>query len=282
MIPTAYEPATSTVDHGTTRDGLIQMRRRWRPAGAACGAVLLLHGIAEHGGRYEHVGRRLADAGFEVVACDHRGYGRSGGRRGHVDSWSQFSDDLEDQLAEVRSLGLPTIILAHSMGGLIAVRYLVDGRPGPDLLVLSGPALGAEIPMHLRLVAPVMSRLMPTFEIKEDGDPALLSKDDRVGEVFYADPYRVPYPTARLGSELMKAIAEAREGIDAITMPTLVLHGGDDRLVPTTASEILEALPNVERRVYGDLRHEIFNEAEGLEIVDEVITWINEQLLVLS
>ena len=226
--------------------------------------------------------KQLNSFGCHVLIFDYRGYGRSGGRRGHIDNWSQFSDDLEDQFAEVRSLGLPTVILAHSMGGLIAVRYLVDGRPEPDLLVLSGPALGAEVPIHLRLAAPVVSRLLPTFEIKEDGDPALLSKDDRVGEVFYADPYRVPYPTARLGSELMKAIAEARDGIDKITMPTLVLHGGDDRLVPTSASEILEARPNVERRVIGDLRHEIFNEAEGLDIVDEVIAWIDAQLLAIS
>ncbi len=160
MTPTAYEPVTSTTDHGTTRDGLIQMRRRWKPTGGARVAVLLLHGIAEHSGRYEHVGRRLADAGFDVVAYDHRGYGRSGGRRGHVDSWSEFSDDIEDQLAEVRALGLPTVVLAHSMGGLMATRYLVDERPEPDLLVLSGPAMGVDVPVHLRLAAPVVSRLL--------------------------------------------------------------------------------------------------------------------------
>ncbi len=278
MTPTAYQPVTSVVDHGTTRDGLIQLRRRWQPTDDAHAAVLLLHGIAEHSGRYEHVGRRLAEAGFDVIAYDHRGYGRSGGRRGHVDSWSQFSDDLEDQLAEIRTLGLPTVVIAHSMGGLIAVRYLIDERPAPDLLVLSGPALGAEIPRHLRIAAPIISRLLPHFEIKEDGDPSLLSKDDRVGAEFYADPYRVPYPTARLGRELMNAIDEAREGIDKITVPTLVLHGGDDRLVPTAASEILETRPNVERRVLGELRHEIFNEAEGLDIVDDVVSWINQHL----
>ncbi len=103
-----------------------------------------------------------------------------------------------------------------------------------------------------------------------------------MGEVFYADPHRVPFPTARLGSELMKAIDDSRDGIARVGVPTLVLHGGDDRLVPTASTEIFETLPNVERRVYGDLRHEIFNEAEGLEIVDEVIEWIDDQLLRLA
>lgn len=277
--PTAYEPVTSTTDHGTTRDGLVQMRRRWQPDGDARAAVLLLHGIAEHGGRYEHVGRRMADAGFDVVAIDHRGFGQSGGRRGHVDRWSQFTDDVEDQLAEVRSLGLPTVLLGHSMGGLMASRYCVDThRPQPDLLVLSGPALEAEIKPHLRIAAPLIGRLMPTLEIKEDGDPSLLSNDPAVGDVFYADPYRVPYPTARLGLELMGAMREAHDKIADITIPILVMHGGDDRLVPPSASAVLETLPNAERILYDGLRHEIFNEAQGLEIVDSMIAWINRQL----
>ena len=255
------------------------MRRRWQPTGDARASVLLLHGIAEHGGRYEHVGRRLADAGFDVVAIDHRGYGQSGGRRGHVDRWSQFSDDVEDQLTEVRALGLPTILLGHSMGGLMATRYCVDtDRLQPDLLVLSAPALEAEIKPHLRFAAPLIGRIAPTLEIKEDGDPSFLAKDPRVGEVFYADPYRVPFPTARLGMELMRAMDEARADITNITIPILVLHGTDDRLVPDSASEIFETLPNAERILYDGLRHELFNEAEGPEIIDTAIDWINRQL----
>lgn len=278
MTTTAYEPVTSTFDYGTTRDGLVQLRRRWSPTGDPHAAVLLLHGIAEHSGRYEHVGRRLADHGFEVVAIDHRGYGRSGGRRGHVDRWSDFLDDVEDQLALVRQLGLPTALIGHSMGGLIASRYAIDGRPNPDVLVLSAPALGADIARHLRVAAPLMSRILPNFVIKDPGDPSLLSKDDQVGEVFYADPYRVPFPTARLGSELMIAIEETRERIPALDLPTLVMHGTDDRLVPTASSEIFESIPGVERRLYETLRHEVFNEAEGLDIVDDVASWVSANL----
>lgn len=276
--PSAYEPVTSTVDHGTTRDGLVQLRRRWRPDADAKAAVLLLHGIAEHSGRYEHVGRRMADRGYDVVAIDHRGYGRSGGRRGHCDRWSQFTDDVEDHMRELQALGLPIVLLGHSMGGLMATRYVIDERIPPDVLVLSGPALGAEIPTHLRVAAPLIGRILPTVEIKEDGDPSLLASEPEVGEVFYADPYRVPYPTARLGWELMKTIDEARAGIARVTMPTLVQHGGDDGLVPAAASEIFETLPNAERIVYPGLRHEIYNEPDRLAIIDEMIAWVDARL----
>ncbi len=185
---------------------------------------------------------------------------------------------MQDQLSEVRKLGLPTVLLGHSLGGLMATRYVVDDRPQPDLLVLSGPALGAEIPLHLRLAAPLLGRLVPRLEIKDEGDPALLSSDPKVGELFYADPLRVPNPTARMGLEILRAISQARAGIERVTMPTLVLHGGDDRLVPPEASEIFETLPNVERIVYPGLRHEVFNEPSGPEVIDRVITWINTHL----
>ncbi|RMH87246.1 MAG: alpha/beta hydrolase [Actinomyces sp.] len=275
---TATPDITPEIDYGVTRDGLLQLRRRWRPATPARAAVLVLHGIAEHSGRYEHVGGRLAAHGFDVVAIDQRGYGRSGGRRGHVDSWDQFLDDVEDQMAQVRSLDLPVVLLGHSMGGLIATSYVTDERPAPDLLVLSGPALGADVPWHLRVAAPLLGTLWPTLVIRDEGDPSVLATDPAVGERFYADPLRVPYPTARLGRELLRAIAKARSRIDRVTMPTLVVHGGDDTLVPTEASAILEDLPNVTRRVYPGLRHEVFNEPVGLDIVDEVAAWIDERL----
>ena len=273
------------IDHGTTRDGLIQLRRRWRPTGEARAAVLLLHGIAEHSGRYEHVGTMFADVGFDTVAIDHRGYGESGGIRGHVDDFSQFLDDVEDQLAEVRTLGLPTVMYGHSMGGLIASAYCVDGRPLPDLLVLSGPALGYDMNSREKVLSaliPVLRRVAATAEVRQPSDPSLLSTDPTVGEVFYADPLRVPYPTISLGAGLKDAMARTRDRIDRLSIPTVCFHGGDDRLVPTDASSVLEGLPGVERHVLDGLRHEIHNEPSWPEVLDLVIDWIDRQLAELD
>ncbi len=269
---------TAIIDHGTTRDGLVQLRRRWQPAATPRAAVLLLHGIAEHSGRYEEVGNQLAEAGMAVVGIDHRGYGETGGRRGHVDNWAQFLDDVQDQLAEVRTMDLPTIMIGHSMGGLMALSYCVDDRPLPDILVLSGPALGTDTSPFLRMIAPILGRLVPHMLIKDDGDPSVLSTDPSVGEKFYADPLRVPYPTASLGRALLGAIDSARARVDRLSIPTLVMHGGDDLLVPTESSEILEGLPDVKRIVYPGLRHEIFNEPTGPEVLAEAIDWIDDQL----
>jgi len=268
-------------DHGTTRDGLIQFRRRWRPVGPSRAAILLLHGIREHTGRYEHVGDHLAEAGFDVVGIDHRGHGQSGGRRAHVDDWKEFLDDVEDQLAELRTLELPVVMLGHSMGGLMAVSYCLDGRPLPDLAVVSGPALGVEMSRQQRLfgmVGPLVRRLSPAFEIREEFDPAVFASDISVGERFRDDPLRVELITVGIAMELLDALEDANRKLDSLEVPTLCLHGSNDKLVPVGSSEPLATVAGADRIVYDGLGHEIFNESSGPEIVDEAIRWIDARL----
>ncbi len=269
------------IDHGTTRDGLIQFRRRWTPAGPARASVLLLHGISEHTGRYEHVGDRLAEAGLEVVGIDHRGYGQSGGRRAHIHRWSDFLDDVEDQLEEVRSLGLPTVMFGHSMGGLITLSYCLDGRPVPDLAVVSGPALGVDLTSKQRVfqvVGPVVRRVSPTLEIREEFDPTVFASDISVGEKFRDDPLRPDFVTVGAAMELLGALEEANQRLASLEVPTLCMHGSEDKLVPAWSSEPLASVAGMDRIVYDGLGHEIFNEPNGLEIVDEAIGWIDAHL----
>src|SRR5439155_5915515 len=128
-----------------TRDGLTLRTYRWPTPGAPRAHLLLVHGIAEHAGRYEHVGAHLAAAGIETHSFDQRGFGGSGGHRAYVDRWSQYHDDLEIRLAEVRAAagGLPVVLYCHSMGGLVARGYVLSApaRPLPALLVLSARAI---------------------------------------------------------------------------------------------------------------------------------------------
>ena len=159
-----------------SRRGVGQFRREWEAVDPHA-SVLILHGIAEHSGRYEHVGSTFADAGYAARGIDHHGFGRSGGRRGHVDSWEVYLDDVEDNLAELRELGLPVVLCGHSMGGLMAYSYAVSDRPQPDVYLLSGPALGAIVPRWQRVIAPILGRIAPRLFIKSPFDGDLLSTD---------------------------------------------------------------------------------------------------------
>ena len=265
------------VDFGLTRDAHVQLRRHW-PATIPRAAVLLLHGITEHSGRYEHVGRFLAERGFETVAIDLRGFGQSGGRRAYVDSFDDYFDDVEDQMAELRALGLPLVLLGHSMGGLIALSYALSARPGPDLLALSAPALGANIPAPLRALTPVLARLAPRLPVPSPIRGEMLATDPAVGEDYFADPLVVRVATPGLGRALLRQMKWANENLARLAIATYVMHGADDPLVPPRATRPLGDLDNVTRRLYPALRHEIFNEPLQRTILQELVDWLNEQL----
>ncbi|MGA9278198.1 lysophospholipase [Ilumatobacter sp.] len=268
---------SSTTETGTTRDGVEQLRRRWVPT-APRAAMLLVHGIGEHSGRYEHVGAAFADTGIDVLAFDQRGFGRTAGRRGHVHSFDEFLADIEDLLGDRRSLDVPVILMGHSLGGLISTKYLVGDRLLPDLAVLSAPALAADIPRWQRFAAPLLGAIAPNISIPADFDGSVLSRDEAVQVAYETDPLRVPSSTARLGRESLHAMKEVNMTLDRLTVPTYVLHGSDDTLVPPSASEPLAVLPNVTRRVWDGLRHECLNEPERDEVIAEIVAWIDGRL----
>jgi acylglycerol lipase len=272
---------TGKVNGVRARDGLDLRTYEWPAIGTPRAHLLLVHGIAEHAGRYQHVATRLASAGITTHAYDQRGFGRSGGHRAYVDRWSQYHDDVEDQLAEVRSAaeGLPLVLYGHSMGGLIALGYaLADPRrPLPDLLVLSAPAIDAAVPAWKRRLADILGGTLPRFAIANTFPAGGLSSDPAVEAAYLADPLAVHRTTARLGVSLFREqdrVKSALAGGAPLPVTTYVLHGVDDPIVPEWASRSLEGRANVTRRVYQGLHHETHNEPSGATVIDDTIAWI--------
>ena len=252
--------------------------RHWSATGPPWASVLIVHGIAEHSGRYEHVGAWLAAAGLDVHAYDQRGFGGSNGRRAWLDRWIRNHDDLEDRLAVLRVMakGRPVVVYGHSLGGLITLGYAVaiPPRPLPDALVLSAPAIDSTVPGWKRAVARVLGSVAPTMTIPNDFDGGLLSRDPAVGERYLADERNEHRTTARFGAEALAEQDRVRSAAVRLTLPTLVIHGEADRLVPTASTEILGALPVVTRVTYPELRHETHNEPEGRQVIEDVIAWL--------
>lgn len=254
------------------------MVRTWPPDGDPVAVVVLVHGIAEHTGRYEEVGAILAERRMGVIAADLVGFGVTGGRRGHVDDWAVYLDQVQALVEEAQATGHPVVLLGHSMGGLIALEYALAERTSPDLLVLSAPGLAGGAAWQ-RMAAPMVARVAPTVKFPNSVKGEQLSRDPAVGEAYFGDPLVVTASTGRMGAELFAAMERTRRRIDRLDIPTLVLHGGLDTIVPPPSTVDLGAVAGVERRLYPTLRHELFNEPEGPEIVGEVADWIKERLV---
>ncbi|MEK7861898.1 MAG: lysophospholipase [Chloroflexota bacterium] len=273
--------AAASLDVARTRDRIGLRTYHWLAASTPRAHVLLVHGIAEHAGRYAHVAGRFAQAGIETHSYDQRGFGGSGGHRAYVDRWSQYQDDLEDRLAAVRAAaaGRPVVLYGHSMGGLTALGYTLaePARPLPDLLVLSAPAIDASVPTWKRRVADVLAVVMPRFAIANTFPRGGLTSHEAVEDAYRADPLAVHRTTARLGVALFREQDRVKTELTRggpLPIRTYVLHGSDDPIVPEWASRSLEGRANVTRRVYPGLHHETHNEPNGLSVVDDTIAWI--------
>ncbi|HEY1516735.1 MAG TPA: alpha/beta fold hydrolase, partial [Solirubrobacteraceae bacterium] len=236
--------------------------------------VILVHGIGEHSGRYEHVAERLVADGAVVYAPDHRGHGRSDGERGQVEDVEVLVDDLAKvvALAQGEHPGVPSALLGHSLGGIIATRLVQRGDHDLSALVLTGPAIGGN---------PAFEGLLAMDPIPDVPiDPAVLSRDPKVGEAYASDPlvYHGPLGRPTLEAILVTAVGAIADGPRLGALPTLWLHGEEDALAPLAPTRAaIEHIrgDQLEEQIYPGARHEILNETNREEVLDEVASFLD-------
>lgn len=254
-----------------------ELVREWIPEGKTRAVVVLVHGIAEHSGRYERTGGLFADAGYHVRSFDTIGHGASGGDRVDTDDWSRFHDQIDTHMTWAAAQDKPIVLMGHSMGGLLALGYTLEGRNSPDLLVLSAPALGGGAGWQRALAGPA-AKIAPKLSMPQGVKGEQLSRDPEVAEAYFSDPLVHTAATVRFGKAMFDAMDDAIAKTEHLGVPTLVLHGGSDVLVPPQSTAFMADLADCERRLYPKLRHEILNEPEGPEIVAEIVEWVDARI----
>lgn len=273
--------------HGslTTDDGLTLFTRQWTAHGSARATVLLVHGYAEHCGRYEHVAKCFVDVGATVWGYDQRGYGRSDGRRAYVDAFEQYLDDLDRVRTHVRHAkpDRPIFLFGHSMGGLVVLKYVLDRSPSVDGLMLSAPAIeiNPDLAPILRRLAQVIGWLFPRLPTTRSPQNAI-SRDPAVVEEAENDPLnyhgRVP---ARTGAAMLKAGQAVRTQLTDLQTPFVVLHGSADILTNPTWSKRLyreAAAKDKTLQLYEGLYHETFNEPEQQRVLTDLSDWLRARI----
>ena len=262
-------------------DGLrLHYRERLIPDGIA--QVLLVHGVAEHCGRYRGVEDFFAGHGLGVSVADLRGHGRSEGRRVWVPAFESYLDDLDVFLRHVRSHSPRVFLLGHSLGGLIAVRFAETRRAALRGLILSGAALQPAItpPGPVLWLLTQLNKLSSATPVPGLVRAGQLSRDPDVVRRYETDPLVPGYLTTGLGLATLEAARRGLADASSVRVPTLILHGGEDSAVDPAGSEALFSRLQVEDKqleVYPGLYHEIFNEPEREDVLNGVLTWIRKR-----
>jgi acylglycerol lipase len=272
----------------TTADGISLPLYRWRPSGPTRATVALLHGLAEHAGRYAAVAGRLNAAGIELVAIDLRGHGHAPGKRAYVKRFDDYLLDAQALLDAAAQSCAPLFLMGHSMGGAVAALYAIErlDASGRRLsgLILSSPALapGRDVPKWMLALSQLISRLYPGFPAMKI-DPALLSRVQPVVNANLNDPlvHHGAIP-ARTGAELLLAMARIERGRAGLRMPLLVFHGTADKLTEPDGSRAFgEHAGSLDKTLtlHEGNYHETMNDLDRDRVIEALVEWIEKRAL---
>ena len=264
-------------------DGTKLSARAWMPAQAVA-LVAVVHGIAEHCGRYAFFAEKASEQGVGVVSVDLRGHGRSPGERSYVERFDDYLLDVDALLVRASELaaGRPVFLMGHSMGGAIVLRWLAQRRQPLAGLILSSAALkiGGDVPRFLVWLAPFLSRWLPHLRGTRI-DPAVISRDAAAVAAYVADPLvSLEAPPARTGAELLAVMAANRAAASGLAHPVYLFHGDADRLTdPAGSQEIFDLWggPDKTLRLWAGSRHETLNDLDREAVLADLLTWIADR-----
>jgi alpha-beta hydrolase superfamily lysophospholipase len=271
----------------TAADGIAIFLRIWTPEVKPRALAVLVHGLAEHAGRYKHVVAALLEAGFVVYGHDHRGFGKSGGIRGHWDHFDEVIDDMALVLADAEASWpqLPRAMYAHSMGSVIGIHYLHRFPASFQVAVLSAPGFGAGPRQDklLMLLMPLAAKIIPRKPLKRKEFPDYtLSHAPGEAEAWHSDPLVHPYSTSRWGVIYLKAAKQAKALMPQLKLPILVIMGEEDITVSREAIQeaVAASGPNVTFHIWPGSYHEPHNELPEIRnaMLTATMQWLEAAL----
>ena len=254
------------------------------PVESARAVLGLIHGIGEHARRYDPVAAWFNARGIAVVGYDRQGFGRSEGRRGHADKYSDYVDEVAHLLVECerRYPDLPAFLYGHSMGGHLLLRYLTRRHPNVSGAVVSAPHIRLAFAPNRFLVGvgKLMRNVVPTLTQPNDLDLSTLSRTPGVGEAYAADPHTHNKVSARMGMDMLDSAAALDQYAGGVKVPVLIMHGTDDRITSAAGSQAFaERNPsNVTYKAWPGLYHELHFEPEREEVLTFALSWLEERI----
>lgn len=279
-MQTQAQHLTGTI---TTADGLRLFTQAWLPPGAPRAVVLLAHGVGEHSSRYSHVAAYLAARGYALYALDHRGHGQSDGERVVIRRFDDYVDDLRVYFEQVRGQqpDRPVFLYGHSMGSIIALRFALRYQDALAGLIVTGTALRlpVNLPQPVLALAELLAEVAGSAPVAPSIELSGLSHDPQVAAAYAADPL-IYHGRLRLkwSVEMLHASREVEARLPELRLPLLALHGADDPIALPAGAEIVRdraGSGDLTVRQYPGLRHEIHNEPEQGQVLDDIAAWLD-------
>jgi acylglycerol lipase len=257
----------------------------WLPEGEPKAILLVAHGIAEHSGRYMNVVNHFVPAGYAVYGVDHIGHGKSDGKRVCVERFQDFTKTFKKFFDMIRGWQpiKPIFLVGHSMGGLISAAYLLKHQDELTGVVFSGP--GIKVPENISnaviFAGKILSVVMPKAGIIQL-DAEGICRDPAVVDAYLNDPLVYTGKiTARLSAEMLKTIQHVTGSAIKIRLPIMIVQGGSDKLVDPSGAQLLyDSVSSEDKKIkiYDGLYHEVFNEPEHGQVLDDVKVWLDSHL----
>ncbi len=285
------EPDSTRSGFFGSADGTRLYYEAQMPEARPRACVLIIHGYGEHSGRYQALKTHLADEGFSALAFDYRGHGKSAGRRGHCRSFDDFLRDLDSACALARGIAgdVPLVLLAHSHGGLVALRWLCEQgslQDQVDAAVLSSPYLGPGF--HLTklesIALAVFSRVLPGLAFDNRIEAEQLTHDAELIAAHKRDALVHGVATARWFNESRLAQSLVSQCVGELAIPTLWLIGLADSIAdPAVGLRIYERAGGPKSlRLYDGFYHELFNEVDRGRVISDVTDWLEARYPLVS
>ncbi len=267
-----------------TADGLSLEVRRWQEDTVPHRwTFVIVHGLGEHSGRYQHLAARFTPLGATVYAMDQRGHGRSGGKRGHAPSLDALLDDIDAVVLRARADdGSPVVLIGHSFGGLLAIAYALKHADHIDRAIFSAPLLKVKqrVPAWKRALSTVLPRIAPGMTFSNEVDASLLSHDPGNGPAYTSDPLVHDHITAGLYGDTIARGEEFIMRAPELRVPFLLMQGRDDQIVDPVGSQRFfarAAAPDRAFCLYPGLYHEIFNELDREKVFQDIESWLTQR-----
>ncbi|HOX14488.1 MAG TPA: lysophospholipase [Smithellaceae bacterium] len=268
------------------QDGTSIYWKGWVPDNSPKAMVHVIHGYAEHIDRYGNVVNELLPAGYAVFGTDHRGHGKSQGKRGHVKNFQEFIDDEKQFRRDVirpRFSEIPYFVLGHSMGSLIAMNYVEQNAEDVKGLVLSGTGSqpGTDIPKILLTLTKILSKILPAVHVKSPLPPEFISRDMAVVKAYIDDPLVYNVITPRLAHEMNRYVVIGAQNAFKIKIPVLIQLGSRDTAF-SGQKELYEMIGAKDKtfKQYEGLKHEVYNElvADRIKVLADLRSWLDQHV----